>query len=182
MLYEDGSAPQDGMYPSTSLSLLHACLNSSKLCLDTLYLLPLSTLVDLPYTSWTLLGHAIVVLSKLSLLQAEGWDEKHVQNVLDFPGCMDRLARRFEEAKALAGTKPGYVNHNVLPRHAPQLLLKLPSTLQRVKVAHEAMRVRKTTATSQTPEPSPMLSSDDFDVPLDTSFFEFLDEDYWDLS
>ena len=61
-----------GTYPFNRLNMLYAGLNSTKLCFEASYSVPPSALYDLPYMVWTLLGHVRVVLSRLSLLEAEG--------------------------------------------------------------------------------------------------------------
>ena len=177
-LHENIDPARYGTYPFGRLNMLYACLNSTKLCFDTFFSTPLSNLSDLPYTIWTLLGHAIVVLSKLSLFRTEGWDHAHLRRIIDVSECMDKLVQRFEEAKALAEAPLG---SNPLPRNVPQLFMMLPSTLQRVKTAHEAMYVAQTYQTSDSPsaDTAARLANDDFGVLPPNSFFDFLDEDFW---
>lgn len=133
-----------GTYPFARLNMLYACLNSTKRCFDTISSFPPSELFDLPHTIWTILGYAIVVLSRLSLLRAAGWDPEHVRSVIDISESMDSLLRRLDEAKAFAGTPSGEIGQNMESQNVPQLFMMLPSKLHMVKAAHEAMWAAQT--------------------------------------
>lgn len=119
--------------------MLSACLESIKLCLDVFHSIPHSRLFDIPYTTLTLLSHAIVVLSKLSLLRTKDWDHAYAQNILDFAKSMDRLKQKVNDAKALADNSTEEDKQNSFIPTIPRLFSMLPDTLQKVKVVHEAM-------------------------------------------
>ncbi|OQV08214.1 Fungal specific transcription factor domain-containing protein [Cladophialophora immunda] len=173
-----------GTYPFARLGMLCACLNSTKLCFDTISSFPLSELFDLPHTIWTILGHAIVVLSKLSLLRAAGWDPEYVRSVLDVSECMDVLVRRLDKAKALTGTPSEQVGQDLATRDVPQFFLMLPSKLQMVKAAHEARWPAQTNSTDPnscltSAETGVVLTDDNFPMSPMMDLFEFFDEDFW---
>lgn len=174
-----------GTNPFARLNMLYACLNSTKLFFDTVNSFPVSEFFSLPYTIWTYLGHTLSVLSRLSLLRVEGWDQNYVRSVLDISECLDNLASRLDEAKAAVETLSGQISHNSLARDVPQPFLMLSSNLQRVKAAHEAKYTAQTTNESdQSPDLScaeliVMSTDDELVVPPTTSFFEFLDENFW---
>ena len=181
---ERDQSPQYSAYPFTRLHMLHACLNSTRLCFDTFHAIPLSRLFDLPYTTWTSLGHAIVVLSKLSLLQTTDWDHEYVQNVLNFSECMDKLVQTLDNAKASAESTMERDGQNWLPQNVPQLFSMLPGTLQRVKAVHEAMHAAQISASGQglelpSAESGEIFTDDEFLVSSATSFSYFFNEDFW---
>ena len=174
---EDFDSSQNGIHPFARLSLLHACLNSTKLMFDTFQDFPLTQVFDLPYTVWTLLEHAVVVLSRLSSFKMEGWDHEYVHSILHFAECMDKLTQKLDQATALAETSSGEIGHNSLPRAASRLFSGL-------KVAHQA------TYATHVPPSDPMSAmfaaeassvplDDGFGMPPTPSFFEFLDETFW---
>jgi hypothetical protein len=173
---EDIEPSQYGTYPFARLSLLHACLNSTKLLFDTFQVFPPSQVFDLPYTIWTLLEHAIVVLSRLSSFQTEGWDHGYVRSIFDFAGCMDRLTQRLDEATALAEATSGKIGHNSLPRAASRLFSGLKAAHQS-KYATQAQPSDPSSVFSA--EPSSIPLDDEFGLPPTPSFFEFLDESFW---
>jgi len=173
-----------GMYPFARLNMLYACLNSTRLCFDTAYALPLSEWFHLPYTMWTLMGHAIVVLSRLSLFRAEGWDQEYIRSILDFSGVMDTLVRKLDEAKALAEKPSRPLGDNALPRVVLQPFSTLSTKLQWIKAAHEAKYAAQTSKSDQIPDLSSaetvvMPTDDEFAMPPTTPFFEFLDDNFW---
>ncbi len=166
-----------GSYPLARLNMLHACLNSTKLCFDTFYSFPVSQLFNLPYTVWTLIEHAIVVLSRLSSLQAEGWDHDYVRSILDFAACMDMLSQRLDEATAGVDITSGQGDYNSVPRATSRLFSGL-------KAAHKAKSRSQAHQNEQTPGFDSSVSGttplfDEFDVQPASSFFEFLDEEFW---
>ena len=181
---ESDQPPRYGMYPFTRLHMLHACLESTRLCFDAFHSIPLSRLFDLPYTTWTSLGHAIVVLSKLSLLRTKDWDHAYMQNVLNFSECMDNLTRKLDNAKSLAESTMDRDGQILLPQDVPQLFSMLPGTLQRVKTVHEAMYAAQISASGEglelhSVEVGGTFTDDDFLMPSATSFSDIFNEDFW---
>nr|KAK5451282.1 hypothetical protein LTR18_001301 [Exophiala xenobiotica] len=173
-----------GMYPFSRLHILYACLNSTKLCFETAYTLPPSQWFDLPWSVWSLLGHAIVVLSRLSLLQAEGWDQEYVRRTINFSGTMDALAQQLDIARVLAESQSFQIGHNQLPRVVPQVFLTYSAKLRRVKASHEAKYMAQSMNSHPMPDLPPMdaldiPTDDDFAMPYTTFFCDFLDESFW---
>ena len=173
-----------GMYPFSRLHILYACLNSTKLCFETAYTLPPSQWFDLPWSIWSLLGHAIVILSRLSLLRAEGWDQEYVRRTINFSGTMDALARQLDIARVLAESQSFQIGRNQLPRVVPQLFLTFSAKLRRVKAAHEAKYMAQAMNSHPIPDPHPtdalvIPTDDDFAMPSTTFFCDFLDESFW---
>jgi hypothetical protein len=190
MLYESAlnenvEPSRYGMYPFSRLNMLFACLNSTKLCFETACAIPPSDWFDLPYAVWSLLGHATVVLSRLSLLKAEGWDQSYVRSTIDFSATMDRLMQHLDAARALAENQPRETDNCSLPRVVPQLYSAFTNKLRRIKAAHEAKyiaQLTKTTTNVWSEGTIPMPTDDEFTnmAAATTTFFcDFLDENFW---
>ncbi|EXJ68069.1 uncharacterized protein A1O5_08684 [Cladophialophora psammophila CBS 110553] len=171
-----------GAYPFSRLSMLYACLNSTKLCFETAYTIPAFDWFDLPYAVWALLGHAIVVLSRLSLSKADGWDQEYVRKTIDFSATMDKLMRHLDAAKELAENQSWYQ----LSRVVPQLYLTFMEKLRRIKAAHEAKyRAQQASIPGVTTIPSPaqtimMLTDDEIGMQRTPFFCDFLNDDFWE--
>ena len=172
-----------GMYPFARLNMLYACLNSIRRCFDAAYELPLSKWFDLPYTIWALLGHTILALSKMTFLNADGWEQDYVRSIVDFPVMIDTLARKLDEAKATADNSSPETGHSPFARDVLQLHSTLSSNLQQFKLVHN-----KYSAQMDRPTQNPVASSadtfvihpeDEFNVLPQAQFFEFLDYDFW---
>ncbi|KAL9106603.1 MAG: hypothetical protein Q9227_008386 [Pyrenula ochraceoflavens] len=175
---------QYGSYTFTRLNMLYACLNSTKLCLDAFHAIPLSEFFNLPYTVWSLLGHVLVVLSRLSLLRLEGWDHNYIRGVLDLSMCVDALARRRDAAQLAVETSTA---PSPSQRDQSKPFMFLSGNLQKIKAAHEAKyAARAHEITSQygsnlscnEAESDPAFPIDHFALPS-ASFLEFLDENFW---
>ncbi|KIW95391.1 uncharacterized protein Z519_03975 [Cladophialophora bantiana CBS 173.52] len=187
LLYEtalnDGIGPSRyGTYPVSRLSMLYACLKSTKLCFETAYTIPNFEWFDLPYAVWALLGHAIVVLSRLSLFKAAGWDQEYVRKTIDFSATMEKLMRHLDAAKELAETRSWYQ----LPRVVPQLYLTFMEKLRRIKAALEAKyKAQQASIPGVTAIPSPaqtimMLTDDEIGMQRTPFFCDFLNDDFWE--
>lgn len=188
-MYERAIDPKDepseyAAYPFARLQMLSACLESIKQCLDAFYSIPDARLFDTPYTTLTFLGHVLVVLSKLSLLQTKDWDPAYAQSVLNFAESMDKLTQKVKDAKALAESAMKRDNKNSLLQTVPKLFLMLPGTLQKVKVSHEAMYTAQTSSSSQrmqypAAELDGTLMEDELLRMSASSFSDFFIEDFW---
>ncbi|EXJ87450.1 hypothetical protein A1O3_04410 [Capronia epimyces CBS 606.96] len=91
-----------GMFPLTRLDMLFACLTATKSCLEAFLNLPAPVWFDMSYLLWGVVGHAFVVMSKLSLFVGEGWDQDYARTVLHFPTMVDTVAAKVSAAEAEA--------------------------------------------------------------------------------
>lgn len=181
---EADEPPPYAMYRFARLHMLHACLDSARLCFDAFHSIPLATLFVLPYTTWTSLGHAIVVLSKLSLFRTKDWDHAYMRSVLDFSECMDRLTQTLDSARALAESTRERDARNSESQNVSQLFSMLLGTLQRVKAVHEAMYTAQMKASGESTEllfesSGGTLTDDEMLMPSATFFSDFFTDDYW---
>lgn len=162
--------------------MLSACLESIKRCLNVFHSIPNSRLFSVPYTTLTLLSHAIVVLSKLSLHQTKDWDQEYAQNVLNFAESMDRLTQKVNDAKVMAGNPIEGDIETSSPQTVPKLFLMLPNLLQKIKVVHEAMYTAQINSSGQrlqslSAEFGETLTEDEFVRMFAPSFSDFFIED-----
>lgn len=68
---------------------------ATKALLDQISDLPLEVRICTPSTCWSQFGEAVVVLSKLSLLENEMWKRIYDHHALDLPQVIDRIAETF---------------------------------------------------------------------------------------
>lgn len=70
----------------------------------------------IPYTLWAQFGHAIVVLSRLSLYRSDhgGWDQDYVRNTIDYYETCDKLVKKLEEAQPLYEKEQGQNQQEML--------------------------------------------------------------------
>lgn len=134
---------------------------------------------------WSLLGHAIVVLSKLSLLRLEGWDQEYVRKIVDFSATMDALSRQLDAAKELAESQSFPSGHGRLTRVVPQLFSTFSAKLKRVKAAHEAkymgQKINANSTSDTLPTGTPTVPTDEeFAIPSASFFSDFLQDSFWE--
>jgi hypothetical protein len=154
------------------------------------YQLPAWMLIDLPYSVWTNVGHLYVVLSKLSLVQCDGWDQAYVTRTLDFHDALERLSERIDQATQFAHQSTASTTG--LPRMVPIIFTSVRGKIADIRVTHEsrkAEQVRRTqqqastVAETQIPSTQDGLQQptlpDDLVIPESVDFFEFLDEPFW---
>lgn len=179
-----------GTYPLNRLDMLFACLNSTQLCLEAFYALPIQDYVNMPYLTWTQMGHAMVILSKLSVLRMDGWDLGYVQSVLDFPVVIDSVLVRFEEARSAMelairearGIGGGDGGADAVVRDIPEILSNFAPKFQLMKEVHEIERAALLTEPGD-PTGGPTLTrfgnDDDLNGFSSPALFDFLDESFW---
>lgn len=178
-----------GSYHFSRLNMLFACLDSTKSCLNTFFNLPLSTWFDIPFTIWSLMGHMMVLSSKLCLFTGEGWDHQYVQSVLNFSDVVDSLVQKLEEAKALTGISVQQTSDgpDTLPQGYTEPLSSLVPKLHHIKRAHETKYAAQMGGGAEqhledfSNVNSGMASADmsEFVLPPATGLFEFLDDSFW---
>ncbi|MCJ1382984.1 hypothetical protein MMC17_006097 [Xylographa soralifera] len=108
-------------FPSRQATL-QACLASVHGFLYSLFSVPTFEYSKFTYISWLQLYRAILVLSKLSSFESDGWDPSHVRGVVDLSLILDGIIGRFEELQAVLETRGQPVNDDALiPRVIPKL-------------------------------------------------------------
>lgn len=173
-----------GAYPFAQLNMLYACLKSVRLLFDQVHAISSSEWYDIPYTTWAVVGHAIVVLSRLSLCKVEGWNKEYNRSIIDFSVVVDALAQKFEVQRSSitgereeTGTDP---SHQAAP---PQIFLMVSNKLRLMKAAQEAKyaaQINDFGQTSGTPglNPATKFVDDELGMPPSTSFFDLLDDSF----
>ncbi|KAL3425401.1 tRNA processing endoribonuclease [Phlyctema vagabunda] len=96
------------------IDILHACLTSIISFFTIFLAASTSQYLGITIINGSHMVHAIAVLSKLSLFEAEDWDPKHVRDTLDLNMILDRLiqrsdltARNYDQTDSHPGWKRG---------------------------------------------------------------------------
>ncbi|ETI19838.1 hypothetical protein G647_08852 [Cladophialophora carrionii CBS 160.54] len=198
-LDEKVEASRYGSFSLTRLSLLFACLQSTKHFFDTFYALPASTYFDLPYSTWTLVSHLNVVLSKLSLCVVDGWDHDYVSQTLNFHAVLDKLSAKVEEAIQMATTTSGSntrsphenapPHNSALARSVPLIFVTVETKIKEVKAVHDARKADLARRQSQhatlpgdqlqVPDELATALPEDFTMMDSLDFFNFGDDTLW---
>jgi hypothetical protein len=140
-----------GDHSLTQLDLLLSCLKSTKSFFSILYSLPAGLFPIIPYTFWAQFGHALVVLSRLSLYRSDhgGWDQEYVRNTIDYYETCDELVRKLEEAQPLYEKEQGQTQQGML-----EVFSKVYSRVNLMKDSH---RRRQEAAQPSVLPPDPAL-------------------------
>jgi hypothetical protein len=174
-----------GAYPFARLNMLYACLKSIRLLFDQVHAISSSEWYDIPYTTWALVGHAIVVLSRLSLCRAEGWNKEYNRSIVDFSAVVDALVQKFEvQRNPITGEREETGTGSSGRAVPPQVFLMVSTKLQHIKAAQEAKYATQVDDFDQTsgalgPNPTTSFVDDELGMPPSTSFFDLLDENFW---
>jgi hypothetical protein len=103
------------------LDLLYACLQSTKSLFDAYASLPWTVYFTVTFEFFARWRHAIVVLSKLTLFDYEGWDTEHVRKQIDLIRLLDQVSEQFNEAKKVFQANPLTMEHDTFSRFAKML-------------------------------------------------------------
>ncbi|OAL20505.1 hypothetical protein AYO22_08806 [Fonsecaea multimorphosa] len=181
-------ASRYGSFSVTRLDMLFACLTSAKHFFEIFQSLPASIHFDLPYSTFTIVSHLYVLLSKLSLCIHDGWDQNYVATYLNFSDVLDQLSKKAEEARELVMqtnqlAEPTSLSHT-LPRSVPLIWMTVAAKIQDIKTVHEARKAEQSRR-AQPENPTSDLGTElpglpsECAVPDSFSVFEFLDEPLW---
>ncbi|KAI9729358.1 MAG: hypothetical protein M1834_006881 [Cirrosporium novae-zelandiae] len=161
-----------GNYPFGHLEILYSCIMAVKDLLDTYYSIPPASYFGFPFYTWLQLGHALIVLSRLSLFQCDGWDLRHIKTIVDFSEAIDRVATQFEEARE-------FYRVNELSGESEDILSKFSRKLRRVKGWFEA-KLATELGPEIPPQPQSLVTPPATEELIDESLFEQLDSSFWD--
>lgn len=81
---------------TTRSNMLSSCLTSTKNFFDHILTLPTQSYITSPYPMFSLVSHALAVLSKLHLYVDPSWDRSYVSSVIDFPTIVDHLCSKLD--------------------------------------------------------------------------------------
>ncbi|OAP64274.1 hypothetical protein AYL99_00246 [Fonsecaea erecta] len=181
-------AARYGSFSVTRLDMLFACLTSAKHFFEIFHSLPASIHFDVPYSTFTIVSHLYVTLSKLSLCQHDGWDQNYVATYLNFSEVLEQLAKKADEARELILQTNQLADptpfSNSLPRSVPLVWLTVTAKIQDIKAVHEARKAEQSRRaqldnsmsdldTEMLGLPSECVMPDTFNV------LDFLDEPLW---
>lgn len=158
-----------GEYQLTRFNILRSCLIATKALLDQISDLPLEVQVCTPTTCWSQFGQAVVVLSKLSLLDNEMWKELYNQHAHDFSQEIDRIAEKFSRSESWTQG----VDSRLLITEA---YLKIGSRLKLMKDTHEKIRMAQV---DRIRDPTDANFGVDLGDLLPMPMFDLLDGEFW---
>ena len=87
-------------YAFRRLDVLYSCLLSTKSFFDTLFTIPGSQFLILPFFDVAPMLHALSVLLKLSLAEIDSWDTAEVRRIVDFSAVLQKVTERFDEVRS----------------------------------------------------------------------------------
>ncbi|RAO66306.1 uncharacterized protein BHQ10_002318 [Talaromyces amestolkiae] len=158
-----------GEYQLTRFNILRSCLIATKALLNQISDLPLEVRICTPSTCWSQFGQAVVVLSKLSLMENELWKGIYEQYALDFPQEIDRIAEKFSK---LDSWTQGVDSRLFIT----EAYLKLGSRLKLMKETHEKIRVTQVERARDLTEENFGLDLGDL---LPMPMLDLLDGEFW---
>ncbi|KAF2689106.1 hypothetical protein K458DRAFT_292127 [Lentithecium fluviatile CBS 122367] len=98
----DGNATRYSMFRT---NLLSSCLATIDSLMSLVFALPTDLVLSLPYLHWGQIGHALLILTRLSEVRHEAWNATYVSSVLDPRAIYVRLADKIDEVMAAGGSK-----------------------------------------------------------------------------
>ncbi len=187
-LDEKVEAARYGTFSATRLSLLFACLRSAKQFFEIFYEVPPTIYFDLPYSTWTLLSHLNVVMSKLSLCVVDGWDLNYVSETLNLHIVLETLSGKVAEAVQIALRSQEVPSGNTLQRSVPLIFMTIDMKVKEIEAVHDARKAeisrrcvpRGTSEQAHVPDEGEMLTMPkDFTMMDSMDFFDFGDDPFW---
>lgn len=158
-----------GEYQLTRFKILHSSLIATKALLDQLSDLPLEVRICTPYTCWSQFIQAVVVLSRLSLLEGEVWKEIYDQHANDFSQEIDIISEKFNGLQAW--------NQAVDSRHfIPEAYLRIKPRLKLMKETHEKIKAAQAERARDLTDPNFSLDLEDL---LLMPTLDLLDGELW---
>lgn len=104
-------------------NLLTSSLSAIESLASLFFSLAPQTILAMPYPTWAQIGHAMLILHRLSEVQHGTWDRAYVSSVLDPRETFRKVARRLEEVMTLGMAESP-------PRHLPEIFTMLVARLK----------------------------------------------------
>jgi hypothetical protein len=125
-LFQPSSSPHETetmRYSMFRTNLLASCLLAIDSLLSLFFALPTDVVLSLPYQHWGQIGHALLLLTRLSEVRHDTWDASYVSSVLDLRETYTRFANKIEEVIATGGSK-------MPPRNLPAIFELMAARLR----------------------------------------------------
>ncbi|KAE8153694.1 hypothetical protein BDV25DRAFT_148960 [Aspergillus avenaceus] len=161
-LVDEHRSSQYRDHPLTQPELLYRCLQSSQAFLENFFQLPADLFGTLPFTFWCQFGHAVVILSHLSLHEPSqaDWNREYVRHSIDYNHTIDRLSAKLDAARAMLEQRNGGTGPEL-----PMVFRKIPTRIQMLKETHR--RRQDALAQSRAVVRSDPVDYDLFQMPWD---------------
>jgi len=165
-LSEEFSDFQCGNYTVSRLDILFRCLQATRSFFENFFSLPSHYFLFTPFTTLCQFGHAVVALSRLSLLQSDsGWDVSYVQRTIDYDQTIDCMVHKLEEARQFTGSGLDISSRAELP----EVFGRLTSRMRLMKEIHHQKKEALEKSRLQGADDPPNFDSL-FDISFDAYF------------
>ncbi|KXT04658.1 hypothetical protein AC578_2120 [Pseudocercospora eumusae] len=164
---------------SSVLDDLYRCVAAIKAFLDVYFAIPSSAYYLLPFSVFGQFAHAFIVLTKLASLEVEGWDLKVLSEQLSFSEVIEESAVRFEESTKSApdGIR---VNNDSFGKWAQRIRWMKQVYESKFNEQHPDAGAGAPESARQSRQPDDLGQRTPPDDVLNTDFFNYLDENFWD--
>lgn len=135
------------------------------------------------------MGHASVMLSKLCLMDEEGWDPVYASNTIDFYTTVDTMMAKMNEAKAASeqatlhnsAASSSCTIHPIFESINPKLQQWKELQNYRASQLRQQQRQQRSmlTVSAGTEALPSNNTNDEFLFPGGTSLMDFLDDSFW---
>ena len=95
-------APWEGTTTRKRLDGLWSCVDSLKSYFDIFCSCCVESYVFLPYALWGQLSHALLTLSRVCLVDIEGWDRSLIEEAMHFSAVISRVMERLQSCQRFA--------------------------------------------------------------------------------
>ncbi|PVH86167.1 hypothetical protein DL98DRAFT_582755 [Cadophora sp. DSE1049] len=100
------------------LNLLYSCLTAVKTFFDTHFSNKSPFATSFAYFRWIFAGYVLILGAKLAFYKTEGWDTRHVHEVLDCANALDRVIGKFE---AILQRRTPHGEYEIFDRYVQQM-------------------------------------------------------------
>tara|TARA_R110002060_G_scaffold54219_1_gene64847 strand:+ start:214 stop:858 length:645 start_codon:yes stop_codon:yes gene_type:complete len=100
------------------LNLLYSCLTAVKTFFDTHFSNKAPFATSFAYFRWIFAGYVLILGAKLAVYKTEGWDTRHVHEVLDCANALDRVIGKFE---AILQRRTPHGEYEIFDRYVQQM-------------------------------------------------------------
>ncbi|KAK0105703.1 hypothetical protein ONS95_004228 [Cadophora gregata] len=100
------------------LNLLYSCLTAVKTFFDSHFSNGSPFATSFAYFRWIFAGYVLILGAKLAAYKTEGWDTRHVHEVLDCANALDRVIGKFE---AILQRRTPHGEYEIFDRYVQQM-------------------------------------------------------------
>ncbi len=95
-------SPWEGTTTRKRLDGLWSCVDSLQAYIKVFCSFPTESYIFLPYAFWGQLSHSLLTLSRVCLVDIDGWDRSLIDKDLQFPAAITRVMGQLQKAQVFA--------------------------------------------------------------------------------